>query len=98
MNQTISEIANLRLSEFAEKYLNIKLNGYQKIILDNYNPKNRYYYLARGNNKKLRSYYNLCIHCSEMKDDESVVFVTTRGDIHMNKNELAKYLLNDYWK
>lgn len=98
----LSEISTMKPSEFAERYLNIKLHSYQKQLLDKIGD-NRFYLkinYPRGYSyqKRIIKYYEACMHLSKMTDDDVIVVVKPNGWEKMNKEEFAYYLCNDYWR
>lgn len=87
----------MKLSDFMEKHLDIKLLKHQKQFLDRLqkqkanNPNVTYYYQARSG-KRIARFYNLYNHLCSMKKDDVVAIMTPKGAIKMNKKEFSEYL------
>lgn len=96
----LSEISKIKPSEFAERYLNIKLLDYQKQLLDKIGEHRFFlkinYPRGYSYEKRIIKFYEACTHLSKMKDDDVVVVVKPNGWEKMNKEEFANYILNDY--
>lgn len=93
----IEKDLQVKLSEFAEKYMNISLSKYQKIILDNYNPKVSYYIPVR-NNKRIMIFYKALQQLLNMKDDDVIIIMKRDGFEKMNREQFATYLTDEFWK
>ena len=82
------------LSAFIEEVCDIKLNTYQKFIIENiskYNPTPKRQ-IDRWNN-----YINLCLAFIRMEDDDNIVIVNPKRWEKLSKLELLEYIEN-YWK
>lgn len=98
----LNEVSKMKPSEFAEKYLNIKLLDYQKQLLDKIGDNQFFlkinYPRGYSYEKRLIRYYEACIRLSKMKNNDVIVIVKPSGWEKMNKKQFANYLCNDYWR
>lgn len=98
----LNKVIEMNPSEFAEKYLNIKLSNYQKQLLDKIGS--RKYFIKinypRGYSfeRRIIQYYNACVYFSKMKDDDVVIVAKSDGCKQMNKKEFGDFLCNDFWR
>ena len=92
----LSVMAQIKPSEFAERYCGMKLFSWQKEWIDS-RPKILHYAQQRMNSKKLTHFHLLCNHLYQMKEDDKVVLWKKGGHTLMNKDEFANYLMTEYW-
>ena len=90
-------IAQIKPSEFAERYCGMKLFSWQKEWIDSY-PKITHYMPSRWNGKRLIQFYQMCNTLYYMKDNDLVIVWTGEKQKLMNKDEFADYLMTDYWR
>ena len=81
-------------SAFIEDVCGIKLNHYQKVLIDKINKIKP---TPRNPMRKRNSYINMAIAYTNMKDDGYIVIATPRKWNKLSKAEFAKYIEN-YWK
>ena len=81
-------------SVFIEEVCGIKLNHFQKIMVDQINKIKP---TPRNPMKKWNNYINLCIAFCNMKDDDYIVIATPKKWDKLNKEQFAEYIEN-YWK
>lgn len=91
----INNIMNLKPSEFMEKYMNIKLFNYQKLLIDNLD-KCKYFIPSRGCNKRITRFIQIYNHLIHMKDDDIVTVVKPDGNVQMDKKEFISWLANEF--
>lgn len=92
----ISEFAKLKPSEFVEKYMNVKLQTWQKTFVDNYNPKYKYYLHSRGNTKRIMAFIQGMTHALSMKDDDVIVVIKSDGNLELNREEFIEWLMTKF--
>ena len=92
----LNTIAQIKPSEFAERYCGMKLFSWQKEWIDSY-PKVVHYAQQRMNSKRVTHFHLLCNHWYWMKDNDLVVVWTGKKQKLMNKDEFGNYLMNEYW-
>ena len=81
-------------SAFIEEVCGIKLNHFQKIMVEQINKIKP---TPRNSMKKWNNYINLCIAFCSMKDDDYIVIATPKKWDKLNKEQFAEYIEN-YWK
>lgn len=81
-------------SVFIEEVTGVKLNKWQRIMVDNINKIKS---TPRNSTKKWDNYINLLLAYSRMKDDDYIVIATPKKWDKLNKEQFAEYIEN-YWK
>lgn len=92
----INEFAKLKPSEFVEKYMNVKLQTWQKNLVDNYNPKCKYYLHSRGNTKRIMAFMQGMRHALDMSDDDMIVIIKADGNLELNREEFIEWLMTKF--
>lgn len=87
----MNDIIKLNSSEFVEKYMNVKLFNYQRLLGDSL-EKYRYYLPSRGCSKRLTRFLQMYDHLTHMKDNDIVVIVKSDENVKMNKKEFVSWL------
>ena len=80
-------------SVFVEEICGIKLNSYQKYIIEMMNKCNP---TPRVPMRRWNSYVNMIITYSNMKNDDHIVIATPKKWDKLSKEEFGKYIEN-YW-
>lgn len=81
-------------SAFIEEVCGIKLNTWQKQIVENmseFDP------TPRRPMRRWNFYIDLCVAYSRMKDDDYIVIASPKKWDKLNKEQLAEYI-DKYWK
>lgn len=81
-------------SVFIEEVTGVKLNKWQRIMVDNIN---KIQPTPRKPMKKWNTYMNLLLAFSRMKDDDYIVIASPKKWEKLNKEQFAEYIEN-YWK
>ena len=81
-------------SVFIEEVTGVKLNKWQKIMVNNIN---KIQFSPRISMKKWNNYINLLLTYSRMKDDDCVIIATPKKWDKLSKEQFAEYIEN-YWK
>lgn len=92
----INELTKLKPSEFIEKYMNVKLQTWQKTLVDNYNPKYKYYLHSRGNTKRIMAFIQGMTHALSMADDDVIVIIKSDGNLELNREEFVEWLMTKF--
>lgn len=79
---------------FIEEVTGVKLNKWQRIMVDNINKIKS---TSRNSTKRWDNYVNLLLAYSRMKDDDYIVIATPKKWNKLNKEQFAEYIEN-YWK
>ena len=83
-------------SYFVEDFCGVKLNKWQRYIVNNIN-KIDIRYNARHFYKKYQTYIRLCNTYINMKDDEHIIIASPNKVEKLNKYGLLKYI-ERYWQ
>lgn len=81
-------------SAFIEEVCGIKLNHFQKIMVDQINKIKP---TPRNPMKKWETYINLLFAYSKMKDDDHIIIASPKEWKKLNKVEFAEYI-EHYWE